>query len=186
MNSQNAWAVRAHPSTPAAARGAIRVSTQALASRGPNARNCGHSSPADAASMCPSGLNRRTSAVRSSARSHRIIGAQPTVPRRHHCRPPARIEGFSHARRGQSGRPRSPGVAGQRLWLMEEALGHSRRAMQTARAGALRRASALRPLAAAFFAESCVAQPGWLGAVPSAWNRLLPAQHHQHRRTKTP
>ena len=49
----------------------------------------GHNSPADAASMGPSGLDRGTSAICSSARSHHIVGSQPDVPRRHHCQPPA-------------------------------------------------------------------------------------------------
>jgi hypothetical protein len=57
------------------------------AGRGPNARNCGHSSRAGAVSMGPSGLDRSCSTIRSSARSHRIVGSQPDLPRRHHCRP---------------------------------------------------------------------------------------------------
>jgi len=59
------------------------------AGRGPNARNCGHSSRAGAVSMGPSGLDRSCSTIRSSVRSHRIVGSQPDLPRRHHCRPAA-------------------------------------------------------------------------------------------------
>ena len=58
--------------------------TTTSSGRGPNARNCAHSSPADAASIGPSALDRRTIAVRSSLRRHHISGAQPAVPRRHH------------------------------------------------------------------------------------------------------
>jgi hypothetical protein len=116
----------------------------------PKRRKPDHSSPAGAASIGPSGLNRRTTAPRSSVRSHRIVGAQPAVPRRQHCRP-ARLERFWRALPGQSGRPRSLGVAGQRLRLMRGAPDRSRRAIQTARTGALSRATVLRPLAAAFF-----------------------------------
>ena len=51
----------------------------------------GHSSPAGGVSMGPSGLDRRTTAIRSSVRSHGIIvGSQPDLPRRHRCRPAAR------------------------------------------------------------------------------------------------
>ena len=64
---------------------------------GPIARNRGHSSPAGGVSTRPSGLNRRTSAVHNSVRSHRIADSQPTVLRRHHCRPAAlsRVSGSS-------------------------------------------------------------------------------------------
>ena len=64
---------------------------------GPIARNRGHGSPAGGVSTRPSGLNRRTSAVHNSVRSHRIADSQPTVLRRHHCRPAAlsRVSGSS-------------------------------------------------------------------------------------------
>ena len=45
--------------------------------------------PADAASISPSALYRRTDTVRSSVRSHGFDGSQPAIPRRRHCRPPA-------------------------------------------------------------------------------------------------
>ena len=70
---------------------------EAACNGGPIARNRGHSSPAGGASIGPSGLNRRTSAVHNSVRSHRIADSQPTVLRRHHCRPAAlsRVSGSS-------------------------------------------------------------------------------------------
>jgi hypothetical protein len=67
--------------------------------------------------MGPIALDRRTGTVRSSVRSHEITGSRPGVPRRHHCRPAALFFGEFGALVGQSGRLRSLGVAGQRLWL---------------------------------------------------------------------
>ena len=83
---------------------------------GPNARNCGRSSPAGAVSVGPGVLDRRNGAVRSSVRSHRILGPQAGVPRRHHCAPAARFQGVWHALRGQSGRLLSLGLADRRIW----------------------------------------------------------------------
>ena len=51
---------------------------------GPKRSKTDHSSPAEEVSMGPSALDRRTGATRSSVRSHRIVGLQPSVPRRHH------------------------------------------------------------------------------------------------------
>jgi hypothetical protein len=67
--------------------------------------------------MGPSALDRRTGTARSSVRSHEITGSQPGVPPRHHCRPAALFRRVWHAVGGQSGRLRSLGMAGQRLWL---------------------------------------------------------------------
>ena len=39
--------------------------------------------------MGPSGLDRSCSTIRSSVRSHHIVGSQPDLPWRHHCRPAA-------------------------------------------------------------------------------------------------
>ena len=93
--------------------------------RGPNARNCCHSSPAGAVSIGPSGLDRRTGAVHSSVRSRDIVGSQPTVPRRHHCRPAASSGGVWHARRGLVGRILSLGLADRRMWTVGGAPDHS-------------------------------------------------------------
>ena len=68
--------------------------------------------------MGPSGLDRRTSIVRSSVRSHDFAGSQPSVPRHHHCRPPALFAPFWHALRGRSGRMHSLGVA--RRWRSQQ------------------------------------------------------------------
>jgi hypothetical protein len=79
---------------------------------GPNARNCRHSSPAGGATIGPNALDRRTSTTCSSVRSHRFIRWQPDVPRRHHCRPAARLRGRREALRGQLG-PASLAVGGR-------------------------------------------------------------------------
>jgi hypothetical protein len=92
---------------------------------GPHARNCCHSSPAGAVSIGPSGLDRRTGAVHSSVRSCDIVGSQPTVPRRHHCRPVASSGGVWHALRGQVGRILSLGLADGRMWTVGGAPDHS-------------------------------------------------------------
>jgi hypothetical protein len=86
--------------------------------RGPNARNCGHSSPAGTVSTGPSALYRRSTAVRSSVRSHHIVGSQPNVPRRHHCRRVARCEGKGDALRSQVGRMFALGLADRRIWTV--------------------------------------------------------------------
>ena len=118
--------------------------------RGPKRRKTGHSPPAGGASMGPSALDRKPSAVCSSVRSHGIVGSQRGAPRRHRCRPPACCEGFWHALRGQVGRIPSPGVAGERIWPVREAPDRNIRARQTPRNGTLRGDSALRPRTAAF------------------------------------
>ena len=121
-----------------------------MTERGQNARNCCHSSPAGAVSIGPSALDRRTGAVRSSVRSHRIVGSRPDVPRRHPCRPATLLGGVCHALGAQSSRPPAPCLADRRIGRSSEASDHSGRAVQRARGGALSRASALRPPAAAF------------------------------------
>ena len=80
----------------------------------------------------------------------------------------------------------SPGVAGQRTWLVPEPPYHRYRARQSARAGALSRASALPPRAAAFFARSGRAAARLVWAVLGAWNRFLPTQRHRQLSPKTP
>jgi hypothetical protein len=68
--------------------------------------------------MGPSGLDRRTAAVRSSVRSHPIVGSQPTDSRRHRCRPPA-LSGWKMTSPAASAGPiPSMGVAVQRIWLV--------------------------------------------------------------------
>ena len=120
-----------------------------LAMRGRKRTKPGHSSPGGAASTGPSARDRRTCAVRSSVRSHRIVRSQPSEPRRHHCRPEARVDRLRRLSAASAGRLPAPVVAGQRMWLMPEAPYHSRRARQRARDGALSRARALRPRTAA-------------------------------------
>ena len=120
------------------------------ATRGLEHTNPGHSSPADEVSIGPSGLDRGSGTTHSSVRSHHVVRWQPSAPRRHHCRPPARFKRFWHASAASAGRLPSPRVACQRIWPVREAPEHNLRGRQTARGGALRGASALRPCAAAF------------------------------------
>jgi hypothetical protein len=80
---------------------------------GPKRRETGRSSPAGEVSVGPGGFDRGTGAVRSSVRSHHIVRSQPSVPRCHHCRPPAHLAGVWQALRGQVGRPPSLGLAAQ-------------------------------------------------------------------------
>ena len=126
--------------------------------------------------MGPSALDRSTSATHSSVRSHRIVGLQPSVPRRHHWPTGGFVLKASHALRGQCDRIPSHGVAGRRIWLVWEAPDHSSRARQIPRGGPLSRASAPRPRAAAFFTETARDAAKSVRAVPGAWTRLLPAQ----------
>jgi hypothetical protein len=58
--------------------------------RGPKHRKPDHSSPADATSMGPSTLDRRTSTVRSSVRSHHCVRWLCGAPWRRHCQPVVR------------------------------------------------------------------------------------------------
>ena len=127
---------------------------QKAGDRGPKRRKTGHSPPAGGASMGPSALDRKPSAVCSSVRSHGIVGSQRGAPRRHRCRPPACCEGFWHALRGQVGRIPSPGVAGERIWPVREAPDRNIRARQKPRGTARSRASAPCPRAAVFFATT--------------------------------
>ena len=113
------------------------------------ARN-GHSSPGGGASIGPSALDRRNSAVRSSVRSHHIVRLQHSALQRHHCRPEVRSHCFRQASAASVGRPPSLRVADQRVWRVREGSDGSVRARQRARDGALSRASAPRPCAAAF------------------------------------
>jgi hypothetical protein len=85
---------------------------------GPKRSKTDHSPLAVEVSTGPSALDRRTATARSSVRSQDFMGSQPAIPRRHHCRPLARLVGCWHALRGQSGRMRSPEVACQRTWLV--------------------------------------------------------------------
>ena len=123
--------------------------------RGPKRTKPDHSSPADAVSIGPGALNRRTGAIRSSVRSHPVVGSQPGVFRRHHCRPPALFRHVWHALRGQSGRMRSLGAARQRLWPAWKAPKRRCRAKQRPRDGVLSRADALW---SPDLTESCVVQ----------------------------
>jgi hypothetical protein len=113
------------------------------------ARN-GHSSPGGGASIGPSALDRRNGAVRSSVRSHHIVRLQHSALQRHHCRPEVRSHCFRQASAASVGRPPSLRVADQRVWRVREGSDGSVRARQRARDGALSRASAPRPCAAAF------------------------------------
>ena len=58
---------------------------------GPTRAQNGHGSPAGAVSIGPGVLDRSYSAIRSSVRSHRIVGSRRREPRRHLCRPPATV-----------------------------------------------------------------------------------------------
>jgi hypothetical protein len=151
---------------------------------GQNARNCCHSSPPSTASIGPSALDRRTGAVRSSVRSHRSVGSRPDVPRRHPCRPATLLGGVCHALGAQSSRPPAPCLADRRIGRSSEASDHSGRAVQRARGGALSRASALRPPAAAFLTAVRATRRRLVRAVLGAWSRLLPDQSHPHRSRK--
>ena len=117
---------------------------------GRGARKSGHSSPAGAGSVGPSALDRRSTTSCSSVRSHRAVRSQRSALRRHHCRPPAPFGAIWQRLRASAGRLPSLRAAGQRFWPVREGPAHSRRARQRARNGALSRARALRPCAAAF------------------------------------
>jgi hypothetical protein len=121
-----------------------------LATRGQKRAKPGHSSPAGAASTGPSALDRRTNAVRSSVRSHRIVRSQPSEPRRHHCRPEARVDRLRRLSAASAGRLPSLGLAGQRILMVSEAPDRSCLGRQRPRDTALGRARAPCPRAAAF------------------------------------
>jgi hypothetical protein len=117
---------------------------------GRGARKNGHSSPGGAGSVGPSALDRRSTTSCSSVRSHRAVRSQRSALRRHHCRPPAPFGAIWQRLRASAGRLPSLRAAGQRFWPVREGPAHSLRARQGARDGALSRARALRPCAAAF------------------------------------
>jgi hypothetical protein len=77
---------------------------------------------------------------------------------------------------------RSPGLARRRIWLVCEAPEHLCRAMQRARNSILGRASALRPLAAAFLSVAGTPGPWRAEMALQVLSREVLLNHYQQQR----